>query len=278
MKHIKKTVMVIAVMVLVMTSGMNTAFGAPTPTPDDTSSSSLTESAGSETSFELLDLNSVGVEVVRLQTRLRELGYFNYRSTGMYYGMTQKAVKQFQEQNGLSADGQTGQITYTDIFTVDAIRKPLATSVVPEVGEQQMLVTTPVYGELSSWAEIDAIFPVGTTVTITDFKTGVSFQVTRTGGKNHADVESIDADNYDAFVGCFGGESNWSEKRSVLVTINGVQYAGSLFGHPSGSDTVEGNKMEGHTQLYFNGSTSDVLGLTDRYHQEKVLIAAGQPT
>jgi hypothetical protein len=224
----------------------------------------------------VLNLNSVGVEVIRLQTRLRELGYFNYRATGMYYGMTQKAVKQFQEQNGLDADGQAGEVTYADLFTIDAIRKPLGTSVVPEVGEQQMTVGTAVYGELSSWEEIDPIFAVNSTVTITDYKTGASFTMTRTGGKNHADVESPDGDNYTRFVNCFGGESNWGEKRSVLVTINGVQYAASLFSHPSGLDTIEGNTMSGHTELFFNGSTSDILGLTDRYHQEKVLIAAGQ--
>ena len=34
--------------------------------------------------------------------------------------------------------------------------------------------------------------------------------------------------------------------------------------------------MSGHTEIYFNGSTSDFLGFTDRYHQEKVLVAAGQ--
>ena len=280
MNYIKKILLIIAAVVFVMASGVNTAFGT-TPSPETSTSSetpSDTTTDEATASFTLLDLNSVGEDVIRLQMRLRQLGYFNYRATGMYYGMTQKAVKQFQEQNGLAADGQAGALTYTDLFTIDPIRKPLASSVVPEVGEQQMLVTTTVYGELSSWEEIDAIFPEGTTVTITDFKTGVSFKMKRTGGTNHADVESTDADNYDLFVDCFGGESNWGEKRSVLVTINGVQYAASLFGHPSGLDTIEGNSMDGHTQLYFNGSTSDVLGLADRYHQEKVLIAAGQST
>jgi len=277
MKHIRKILMLIVVVVLVMTSGVNMALGA-TPSPGTTDSESPSDTATDEAtaSFRVLDLNSSGVDVIRLQTRLRELGYFNYRATGLYLGMTQKAVKQFQEQNGLGNDGQAGQITYTELFTVDAIRKGLASSIVPEVGEQQMTVATTVYGQLSSWEEIDAIFPVGATATITDFKTGVSFQMTRTGGVNHADVESPNADSYDTFVDCFGGKSNWSEKRSVLVTINGVQYAASLFGHPSGLDTIEGNSMDGHTQLYFNGSTSDVMGLADPYHQEKVLIAAGQ--
>ncbi len=120
------------------------------------------------------------------------------------------------------------------------------------------------------------MFTVGTTVTVTDFNTGTTFQLMRTGGTNHADVESPDSANYDTFVSCFEGKNNWSEKRAVLVSINGVQYAASLFGHPGGTDTISDNGMEGHTDLYFNGSKSDTLGFTDIKHQERVLIAAGQ--
>ncbi len=287
MKNAKKILLIIATVMLVMTTGMNVALGEPTSTatpgatpsstpPSGTATPGTSESSTSEEpSSTLLELNSSGENVIRLQMRLRDLGYFNYRATGMYYNLTQKGVKQFQEQNGLSADGQAGQITYDDLFTIDAVRKPLGASVVPAVGPG-MLLETPVYGELSSWDEINAIFTVGTTVTITDFNTGYTFDMKRTGGENHANVESANADSYDKFIDCFGDESNWGEKRSVLVSINGVQYAGSLYAHAGGEDTVADNKMAGHTELYFNGSTSDIFGFADRYHQEKVLIAAGQ--
>ena len=282
MKHAKKFLLIIAAVVLVMTTGIHVAFGEPTPTattepsssptstPDDTETDTVPEAT-----FTLMDINSVGENVVRLQMRLRQLGYLNYRATGMYYGMTQKGVKQFQEQNDLSNDGQAGELTYAELFTLDPVRRPLPSSVLYEVGISDSL-DTHTYGELSSWSEIDALFTVGTTVTITDYNTGKTFEMTRTGGVNHADVESASAESYETFKECFGGDENWSEKRAVLVTIGSVQYAGSLFGHPSGEDTLSGNTMAGHTQLYFNESASDVLGLTDRYHQEKVLTAAGQ--
>lgn len=292
MKNAKKILLIIAMVMLVMTTGMNVALGEPTPTatvaatPSPTQSptesgtpgtteSETTETTSVEPTFTLMELNSVGENVVRLQMRLRDLGYFNYRATGMYYGMTQKGVKQYQEQNELSPDGQAGQITYNDLFTIDAVRKPLSASVIPAVGPG-MLLPTPVYGELSSWDEINPIFTDGMTVTITDFNTGFTFDMKRTGGENHANVESATAESYDKFIDCFGDESNWGEKRSVLVLINGVQYAASLYAHASGEDTVADNKMAGHTELYFNGSTSDIFGFVDRYHQEKVLVAAGQ--
>ena len=288
MKNAKKILLIIAMVMLVMTTSMNVALGEPTPTatpaatppPTESGTPGTTESGTVETdtaepTFTLLELNGVGENVVRLQMRLRDLGYFNYRATGMYYGMTQKGVKQYQEQNGLSADGQAGQITYDDLFTIDAVRKPLSASVIPAVGPG-FLLTTPVYGELSSWEEINAIFTDGMTVTITDFNTGYAFDMIRTGGENHANVESATSDSYDKFISCFGDDSNWGEKRSVLVSISGVQYAASLYAHAGGEDTVADNKMAGHTELYFNGSTSDILGFVDRYHQEQVLKAAGQ--
>jgi peptidoglycan hydrolase-like protein with peptidoglycan-binding domain len=218
----------------------------------------------------------MGEDVIRLQIRLRQLGYFNYRATGLYYTMTEKAVKQYQEQNALSPDGQAGQMTYDDMFTVDAIRKPLSTSALAVSGPG-MELDTPVYGQLSTWDEINAIFTEGMAVTVTDFNTGKTYQMTRTGGANHADVEATDSASYDTFIDCVGGEGPQWEKRAVLVTIGGVQYAGSIFGNPSGEDTLgDGNGMSGHTEIYFNGSTSDILGFADRYHNEKVLTAAGE--
>ncbi len=290
MKTIKKFLLIITIVMLVMATGIHVALGEPTPTSTPASSptpppseevspdATDTDTASTEpgTTFVTLKSGSSGEAVIRLQMRLRQLGYFNYRATGMYLGMTEGGVKQYQEQNDLSADGQAGEQTYNDMFTTDAVRKPLSMSIVPVHGELDVKVNPVVYGELSSWAEVDAVFTVGATVTVTDFNTGATFQMQRTGGTNHANVEPPDSANYDSFVNVMGGDLSW-EKRAVLVEIGGVKYAGSIFGNPSGEDTLgEANGMKGHTEIYFNGSTSDFFGFTDRYHQEKVLIAAGQ--
>lgn len=287
MKIAKRFLLIIAIVILVMASGIQVALGEPTPTaPASTPTSTPTESESSETtdtdtapvdaetSFTTLKSQSMGENVMRLQLRLRQLGYFNYRATGLYYGMTEKAVKQYQEQNDLSADGQAGRMTFEDMFTVDAIRKPLGTSVIAVSGPG-MELDTPVCGELSTWDEINAKFTEGMTVTVTDFNTGKTYDVKRTGGVNHADVESVDSANYDKFIDCLGGEGPIWEKRAVLVSIGGVQYAGSIFGNPSGKDSIKENKMDGHTEIYFYSSTSDILGFTDRYHNDKVLTASG---
>lgn len=54
---------------------------------------------------------SVGPEVIALQERLQELGYYQAEIDGKYYDGTQAAVKVFQMQHGLDADGIAGEKT-----------------------------------------------------------------------------------------------------------------------------------------------------------------------
>ena len=114
---------------------------------------------------------------------------------------------------------------------------------------------------------------MGATATVTDFNTGTTFTIKRTGGTNHAEVETATAADTKNFLKTFDKDSGKSftwEKRAVVVTVGGTDYAASLFGWPHGDDSVAGNNMEGQTCLYFAGSTSDVLGLPDQEHTDMV--------
>lgn len=59
-----------------------------------------------------LAAKSSGPDVVRLQQRLRELGYFNYpENTGLFGALTAQAVSQFQRAQGLRATGVVDRAT-----------------------------------------------------------------------------------------------------------------------------------------------------------------------
>jgi len=286
----KKTLLMILVIALVFTMAMPVSLGAPdtepsatpdaTPT-DDTEGAMPDDSVPQDTQqiFEILKPDSSGMTVFKVQLRLRDLGYLNYRPTGLYYTMTQNAVISFQQNNGLDTDGQVGQMTYDKMFASDAVRKPLSPSILVTSG-LPLAGDPPSPGEAAEWSTVDAAFSAGTTATVTDYNTGKTFAVTRTGGTGHADVETADAAANAVFLECFGVSDNeeptW-EKRAVLVSVNGAVYAASLFGHPAGADTIAENGMDGHVCLYFMGSTSDVLGFVDKEHQKSVLVAAGLP-
>ena len=54
---------------------------------------------------------SSGDEVRRIQKKLQELGYYKDNVDGIFGSNTQKAVKSFQRNVGLTADGIVGQAT-----------------------------------------------------------------------------------------------------------------------------------------------------------------------
>ncbi len=227
----------------------------------------VTVASSAPEGFETLKLNSQGTMVFLIQMRLRDLGYLNYRATGEYLSKTVNAVRNFQDNNELSADGRLGPLSYDKLFSNNVVRKALATSIVVKSGPPPVGLPGE-FGQLSDWNAIDEKFAIGAAATVTDYNSDKSFQVKRTGGAGHADVVPVDKAANDTFLECFGGEPNW-EKRSVFVTVAGVRYAASLFGNPHGEDE--------HTCLYFYGSTSDVFGMADKEHQKWVLRAAGLP-
>jgi peptidoglycan hydrolase-like protein with peptidoglycan-binding domain len=69
-----------------------------------------------------------GADVYWLQMKLTELGYYNGTVTGGYYGGTVNAVKAYQKDNGLKADGIAGEVTQNTIYaSVLATPAPAAT-------------------------------------------------------------------------------------------------------------------------------------------------------
>ena len=68
-----------------------------------------------------LEYGSSGALVEKLQTRLKELGFYTAKVSGGYYEVTQRAVRAFQSHNGLSADGVAGRQTQEMLFSADAV-------------------------------------------------------------------------------------------------------------------------------------------------------------
>ena len=63
-------------------------------------------------SAELYKKGSGGAVVSEIQTRLKNWGYYNGDVDGVYGSQTEKAVRWFQQKNGLNVDGQVGDQTH----------------------------------------------------------------------------------------------------------------------------------------------------------------------
>lgn len=74
----------------------------------------------------LLRVGSIGPEVMDLQKRLQELGYYDGVIDGKYYAGTEAAVLAFQAQHQLAADGMAGAMTLNLLYSPDAQPKSSA--------------------------------------------------------------------------------------------------------------------------------------------------------
>lgn len=64
-----------------------------------------------QASADLYKRGSSGATVREIQTRLKNWGYYSGNVDGIYGSQTEKAVRYFQSKNGLSVDGQVGNLT-----------------------------------------------------------------------------------------------------------------------------------------------------------------------
>jgi len=69
--------------------------------------------------YEIIKIGDDDSYVVRLQDKLKELGYFDGKSTGYFGTVTQQAVIDYQGKHGLVVDGKAGPNTLTAIMGED---------------------------------------------------------------------------------------------------------------------------------------------------------------
>lgn len=83
-----------------------------------------------------------GSEVTEIQERLQRLGYFNQSPTGVFGSVTRSAVIQFQQDNGLTADGVVGEQTMRVLFSPSARGLREQGYGIPSVQESQQFRTS----------------------------------------------------------------------------------------------------------------------------------------
>lgn len=129
-------------------------------------------------------------------------------------------------------------------------------------------------GELVSWALINDLFPIGSTATLKDVRTGREFQIYHLFGTNHADCEPLTASDSQIMKECFGGQWSW-DRRPALLLVNGRAIACSMAGMPHGtSQNIYGNDFDGHFDLHFLNSRTHGTNKVDPGHQAAVKEAA----
>ncbi|MGI6488776.1 MAG: LysM peptidoglycan-binding domain-containing protein [Syntrophomonadaceae bacterium] len=137
------------------------------------------------------------------------------------------------------------------------------------------------YGEPIPWSQANKLFARGAVATVTDMDSGLTYQVKRRGGSNHADVEPLTAADTAKMKKAYGGSWSWT-RHAILVQVGGRTLAASQHGMPHGGSSIGNNNFPGHFCIHFLGSKThggnqwaSSPAHVDSAHQAMVRKAAG---
>ena len=190
-----------------------TATPTAKPTPEPTPAPETTQRTYVTLSRRLATVKDD--DVVLLQTRLRELGFYSGEADGYYSDNTFYAVLQFQRMNGLDKDGIAGPGTQQVLFEKSDVLDAAGRVFVP------FALRTPTPAPTPS--------PTPRALPDTDFSAGAKLNETMLGGTAYSD-DSISARVYSDRI----GDGN------ALVTEVTVSHPSQLRGALAGSIEVAG--------------------------------------
>jgi hypothetical protein len=223
--------------------------------------------------------------VILLQLRLQDLGFYDYKITGFFGDFTSNALKDFQKANPpLSSDGKAGAQTLKTMYSNDALRKPVEPRVKPKP-KPTTTTKKKKFGVMEDWFKwVQYNWKRGETCTVTDLDTQISYRMVRVGGSYHADVAPLTKADNNKFIQSYkadgGSYPNW-DRRAVVVSIHGKLVAASTNGMPHGSTGILGNGMSQGNQklqvcIHFLNSRTHIHNMVDPAHQYQVKRANGQ--
>lgn len=268
--------------------------------------------AASEIPGVVLRQGDRGEFVCELQEYLALAGYLGSSADGLFGSVTRQAVVTFQKSVGLAADGVVGRNTWDALLkkaeaasvrtyvvesgdtlygiarrfgvSVEAIAaasgiprpesiKPGQNVVIPSSSADASRAASGRSGaELLHWDVASRVFK--SRATIIDVATGLSFEVKRRGGHNHADIEPLTSADTATLKRIYGGAWSWT-RRAVIVVTGGRRIAASINGQPHGGQAISGNSCGGHICLHFLGSRTHASNSLDADHQRMVQAAVG---
>lgn len=130
------------------------------------------------------------------------------------------------------------------------------------------------YGKMISWEAATYMVPKKSIFSVTDLETGLTFQVQRRAGKDHADVQPLTKEDTRIMKQIYRGRWSWKRK-AVLIHSGDEWIAASMNGMPHGGDGIPENAFSGHFCIHFYLSSTHKSDLPDLAHQIMVHKAAG---
>jgi len=229
----------------------------------DGSSSSVSTSTGV---YRSLDIDSSGEDVVDLQQKLKDLGFYSGSITGRYGSLTKEAVRLFQKNNKISATGVATVKTQEYLFSI-----PTGNASLPK-GGVEMLEWTYFYNLMQGSNKFSKR---GDTAKLEKARSGLEMTIylQSMGSSTHLDAEPLTKNDTKILAAWYGvADANKINYRRIPVwlRIGDKTYAASLYGEGHGVEYVKDNDFNGQFCVHMLGSRTSGSRLVDAQHQETV--------
>ena len=228
----------------------------------------IKNNGGSGSTGSSYTIGSTGSTVTYIQTALTAMGYYDRQITGHYGRYTKDAVRAFQRDNNLTADGVCGAITLA------AIQKAYSGS-----SSATTTYNATVYKLDWSYMKSNATalgIARGASIKLTDLTTGKSLNVHVQSTGNHIDAEPLTSADTTTLCEIYGVSTPNAisyKRRPVMITTSAGQFLCSIYGQPHGAQDITNNGYEGQFCLHFVNSKTHGTNRVDEDHQNAINTA-----
>ena len=225
----------------------------------------IKNNGGSGSTGSSYTIGSTGSTVTYIQTALTALEYYDRQITGHYGRYTKDAVRAFQRDHNLTADGVCGATTLA------AIQKAYSGS-----SSATTTYNATVYKLDWSYMKSNATalgIARGASIKLTDLTTGKSLNVHVQSTGNHIDAEPLTSADTTTLCEIYGVSSPNSisyKRRPMMITTSAGQFLCSIYGQPHGAQDITNNGYDGQFCLHFVNSRTHGTNRVDTDHQNAI--------
>lgn len=228
----------------------------------------IKNNGGSGSTGSSYTIGSTGSTVTYIQTALTALEYYNRQITGHYGRYTKDAVRAFQRDHNLTADGVCGAATLA------AIQKAYSGS-----SSATTTYNATVYKLDWSYMKSNATalgIARGASIKLTDLTTGKSLNIHVQSTGNHIDAEPLTSADTTTLCEIYGVSTPNAisyKRRPMMITTSAGQFLCSIYGQPHGAQDITNNGYEGQFCLHFVNSKTHGTNRVDGDHQNAINTA-----
>lgn len=228
----------------------------------------IKNNGGSGSTGSSYTIDSTGSTVTYIQTALTALEYYDRQITGHYGRYTKDAVRAFQRDHNLTADGVCGAATLA------AIQKAYSGS-----SSATTTYNATVYKLDWSYMKSNATalgIARGASIKLTDLTTGKSLNIHVQSTGNHIDAEPLTSADTTTLCEIYGVSTPNAisyKRRPMMITTSAGQFLCSIYGQPHGAQDITNNGYEGQFCLHFVNSKTHGTNRVDGDHQNAINTA-----